>query len=187
MGEEPSVPGQPVERKLAAIFAADIAGYSRLMARDEVGTLARLKACRAIIDRLIASHRGRIFNTAGDSVVADFASAVDAVQCAVAVRAAIVTENAERADEPVQLRIGVHVGDVMVDGSNLLGDGVNIAARLESLAEPGAICISGAARDHIGNMLPLGFDDLGDQQVKNIAQAIRVYRVQAETSAAEAI
>jgi adenylate cyclase len=157
---------QPVERKLAAIFAADIVGYSRLMAHDEVGTLARLKACRTIIDGLIASHRGRIFNTAGDSVVADFASVVDAMQCAVAVQGAITTENAVGAvDEPMQLRIGVHVGDVMVDGDNLLGDGVNIAARLENLAEPGAICISAAARDHIGNRLPLSFDDLGDQQV----------------------
>jgi adenylate cyclase len=175
------VPVQPVERKLAAIFAADIVGYSRLMAHDEVGTLARLKACRTIIDGLIASHRGRIFNTAGDSVVADFASVVDAMQCAVAVQGAITTENAVGAvDEPMQLRIGVHVGDVMVDGDNLLGDGVNIAARLENLAEPGAICISAAARDHIANKLPLIFDDLGDQQVKNIAQAIRVYRVRVE-------
>jgi TolB-like protein/class 3 adenylate cyclase/tetratricopeptide (TPR) repeat protein len=173
------VPEKPIERKLAAIFAADIAGYSRLMARDEVGTLARLKACRAIVDRLIAAHRGRIFNTAGDSVVADFASAVDAVQCAVAVQAAIAAENANRdADEPMLWRIGVHVGDVMVDGANLLGDGVNIAARLEALAEPGAICVSAAAHGQIGNKLPLAFDDLGDQQVKNIAQAIRVYRVQ---------
>jgi adenylate cyclase len=180
------VPVHSVERKLAAIFAADIAGYSRLMARDEVGTLARLKACRGIIDELIASHRGRIFNTAGDSVVADFASAVDAVQCAVMVQAAIAAEKASgTADEPMQFRIGVHVGDVMVDGENLLGDGVNIAARLESLAEPGAICISAAARDHIGNKLPLAFDDLGDQQVKNIAQAIRVYRVQMKKPAAQ--
>jgi len=155
-----------------------------LMARDEVGTLARLKAYRSIIDGLIASHRGRIFNTAGDSVVADFASAVDAVQFAVAVQAAISTENTRHAaDEPMQFRIGVHVGDVMVDGNNLLGDGVNIAARLESLAEPGAVCVSAAARDHIGNKLPLNFADLGEQQVKNIAQAIRVYRVQTETPA----
>jgi TolB-like protein len=176
------VPVHPVERKLAAIFAADIAGYSRSMARDEVGTLARLKVCRAIIDGLIALHRGRIFNTAGDSVVADFASAVDAVQCAVEVQAAIAIENAGgTADEPMQFRIGVHVGDVMVDGENLLGDGVNIAARLESLAEPGAICVSATARDHIGNKLPLDFDDLGDQQVKNIPEAIRVYRVRSET------
>jgi len=168
------VPVQPVERKLAAIFAADIAGYSRLMARDEVGTLARLKACRAIIDELIASHRGRIFNTAGDSVVADFASAVDAVQCAVAVQAAIATENAGgTSDEPMQFRIGVHVGDVIVEGSNLLGDSVNIAARLEALAEPGSIYVSAPARDHIGNKLPLAFDNLGDQQIKNIEQAIR--------------
>jgi adenylate cyclase len=163
-----------VERKLAAIFAADIAGYSRLMARDEVGTLARLKACRVIIDELIASHRGRIFNTAGDSVVADFASAVDAVQCALSVQTALATQNAGAADEPMQFRIGVHVGDVMVDGENLLGDGVNIAARLENLAEPGAICVSATVRDHIGNKLSLAFDDLGDQRVKNIAQAIRV-------------
>jgi len=182
------VPVQPVERKLAAIFAADIAGYSRLMARDEVGTLARLKRCRAIIDRLIASHHGRIFNTAGDSVVADFASAVDAVQCAVAVQAAIVTENAGgTVNEPMQFRIGVHVGDVMVDGDNLLGDGVNIAARLEALAEPGAICISATARDHIGNKLPLAFDDVGDQKVKNMDQAIRVYRVQVEKLPAQPV
>src|SRR5437764_8445451 len=152
------------------------------MARDEGGTLGQLKACRAIIDELIASHRGRIFNTAGDSVVADFASAVDAVQCAVAVQAAIAAESAKQlVDDPMQFRIGVHVGDVVVDGTNLLGDGVNIAARLEALADPGAILVSAAARDHIGNKLPLAFDDLGDQQVKNIAQAIRVYRVQGVT------
>jgi TolB-like protein len=182
------VPVHSVERKLAAIFAADIAGYSRLMARDEIGTLARLKACRAIIDGLIAAHRGRIFNTAGDSVVADFASAVDAVQCAVAVQAAIATENAGgSADEPMQFRIAVHVGDVMVDGSNLLGDGVNIAARLESLAEPGAICVSAVVRDQVGNKLPQRFDDLGDQQVKNIAQPIRVYRVQTATLVAQPV
>src|SRR5260370_32010245 len=156
------------------------------MARDEVGTLARLKACRAIIDGLIATHRGRIFNTAGDSVVADFASAVDAVQCAVAVQAAITTENAGGAvNEPMQLRIGVHVGDVMVDGENLLGDGVHIAARLESLAEPGAICVSAVVRDQVGNKLPLAFEDLGGQQVENIAQAIRVYRVQGEKPPAQ--
>jgi adenylate cyclase len=179
------VPVQPVERKLAAIFAADIAGYSRLMAGDEVGTLARLKACRVIVDGLIASHRGRIFNTAGDSVVADFASAVDAVQCAVAVQGAIAAENARRtAGEPMQFRIGLHVGDVMVDGDNLLGDGVNITARLEALAEPGAIYVSAVVRDQVGNKLPIAFDNLGDHQVKNIAQAIRVYRVKAEESAA---
>src|SRR5712691_9525537 len=177
-GEEPGVPDQPIERKLAAIFAADIAGYSRLMACDEIGALTRLKACRSVVDGLIAAHRGRIFNTAGDSVVADFASAVDAVQCAVAVQTAIAAEHAGHDDdEPMLWRIGVHVGDVIVDGTNLLGDGVNIAARLEALAEPGAICVSAAAHGQIGNKLPLVFDDLGDQQVKNIPEAIRVYRI----------
>jgi adenylate cyclase len=170
----PTVPVRPVERKLAAIFAADIAGYSRLMSRDEVGTLTRLKACRAIIDELIASHRGRIFNTAGDSVVADFASAVDAVQCAVAVQAAIATEDAAGpADEPMHWRIGVHVGDVMVDGENLLGDGVNIAARLEALAEPGAICVSAVVHDQVRDKLDLAFVDIGEQQIKNIARRLR--------------
>src|SRR5438552_26688 len=177
-GEAPGVADQPIERKLAAIFAADIAGYSRLMACDEVGTLARLRACRTVVDRLIAAHRGRIFNTAGDSVVADFASAVDAVQCAVAVQTAIAVDDPDGGDnEPMRLRIGIHVGDVIVDGANLLGDGVNIAARLEALAEPGTVLISAAARDHIGNKLPLSFDDLGEQQVKNIPEAIRVYRI----------
>ena len=171
----------PVQRKLAAIFAADIAGYSRLMARDEVGTLARLKASRVIVDGLIASHRGRIFNTAGDSVVVDFASAVDAVQCALAVQAALAGERAgQSADEPLVFRIGVHVGDVIVDGTNLLGDGVNIAARLEALAEPGGVCVSSAVREHVGNKLPVGFDDLGEQQVKNIPHAVRAYRVTTE-------
>src|SRR3977135_3970026 len=114
-GEDPSVADRPIERKLAAIFAADIAGYSRLMARDEIGPLARPKAGRSSVDGLLAAHRGRIFNTAGDSVVADFASAVEAVQCAVAVQTAITGENAKQpAGEPMQFRIGVHVGDVMV-------------------------------------------------------------------------
>jgi len=172
------VPVQPVERKLAAIFAADVAGYSRLVGQDEAGTLGRLKASRVVIDRLIADHRGRIFNTAGDSVVADFASAVDAVQCAVAAQASLADKRVgTAAGEPLLFRIGIHVGDVVVEGTNLLGDGVNIAARLEGLAEPGGICVSGAVRDQIGNRLPVNFDDLGDQQVKNIVQPIRVYRV----------
>src|SRR5437879_2406143 len=187
-GEEPGVPDQPIERKLAAIFAADVAGYSRLMARDEIGTLARLRACRSVVDGLIAAHRGRIFNTAGDSVVADFASPVDAVQCAVAVQTAIAAEETGGdGAEPMRLRIGIHVGDVIVDGANLLGDGVNIAARLEALAEPGAICVSAAARDHIGNKLPLPFDDPGDQRLKNIDQAIRVLRGRAATRAAQSV
>jgi adenylate cyclase len=176
-------------RKLAAIFAADVEGYSRLMGQDEVGTLRRLTACRVVLDELISAHRGRIFGIAGDSVVADFASAVDAVQCAVAVQDAIAKENAVRAvGEPMRFRIGVHVGNVLVQGKNLLGDGVNIAARLEALAEPGGICISGTVRDQIGTKLPVAFTDLGEQQVKNISQPVHVYRVMAGrvTQAAEA-
>jgi adenylate cyclase len=163
-----------VERKLAAIFAADVEGYSRLMGRDEVGTLRILTTYRLIIDRLIASYRGRIFNTAGDSLVADFASAVDAVQCAVEVQDAIAKENVDRvAAEQMRFRIGVHVGDIIVQGDNLFGDAVNIAARLEPLAEQRGIFVSGAARDHIGTKLPIGFIDLGPQQVKNIAQPVK--------------
>ena len=161
--------GEETVRKLAAIFAADVAGYSRLMEQDEVGTLRRLTACRAILDERIAAHRGRIFGSAGDSVVADFASAVDAVQCAVAVQEAFVKE------EQMRFRIGVHVGDVIVQGGNLFGDGVNIAARLEALAEPGGICISRVVRDQIRDKLPYAFEDLGEQSVKNIARPVRVY------------
>jgi adenylate cyclase len=175
---------QSVERKLAAIFAADVEGYSRLMGRDEVGTLRTLTAYRAITDPLIASHRGRIFTTAGDSLVADFASAVDAVECAVAVQEAIAKENADRlADERMRFRIGIHVGDIMVQGDNLFGDAVNIAARLEALAEPGGICVSSTLRDQIGTKLPIGFIGIGAQQVKNITQPIEAYRISTETSA----
>ena len=170
--------GQGVERKLAAIFAADVAEYSRLMGVDEVGTLRRLQAYRVILDQLVAVHHGRIFNTAGDSVIADFASAVDAVECAVAVQQAIARENANRApEEQMRFRIGVHVGDVIVEGSNLYGDSVNIAARLEALAEPGGVCLSGAVRDQIGSRLPVAFTTLGEQRVKNIAEPVRAFKV----------
>jgi adenylate cyclase len=173
------VDGPEVERKLAAIFAADVAEYSRLMGVDEVGTLRRLQAYRAILDNLVAIHHGRIFNTAGDSVVADFASAVDAVECAVAVQQAIAHENASRPpEEQMRFRIGVHVGDVIVEGSNLYGDSVNIAARLEALAEPGGVCLSGAARDQIGSKLPVGFTTLGEQRVKNIAEPVRAFKLE---------
>ena len=178
------MPVRAVERKLTAILAADVAGYSRLMGADEVGTLQRLTACRVIVDELIAAHRGRIFHTAGDSVVADFASAVAAVECAVAVQEALAGENVnQHAAAQMQFRIGVHIGDVIVQGDNLLGDGVNIAARLEALAEPGGICISGTVRDQLGTKLPVAFTDLGEQQVKNIARPIRAYHVRGESSA----
>jgi adenylate cyclase len=172
-----------VERKLSAILAADVEAYSRLMGRDEVGTLRTLTAYRAVIDRLIASHRGRIFSTAGDSLVADFASAVDAVQCAVEVQDAVGRENVDRfPDEQMRFRIGIHVGDIIVQGDNLFGDAVNVAARLEAIAEPGGICISRTARDQIGTKLPIGFIDVGEQQVKNIAQPIKAYRIRGESS-----
>ena len=174
-----------VERKLAAIFAADVEGYSRLMGRDEVGTLRTLTAYRVIIDRLIASHRGRIFNTAGDSLVADFASAVDAVQCAVEVQDAIAKENADRpAAEQMRFRIGIHVGDIIVQGDNLFGDAVNVAARLEAFSEPGRICVSGTVRDQIRDKLAYTFEDMGEQSVKNIARPVRVYSVSATAVAA---
>jgi TolB-like protein/class 3 adenylate cyclase/Tfp pilus assembly protein PilF len=169
---------QVVERKLAAIFAADVAEYSRLMGLDELGTLRTLQAYRAILDRLITAYRGRIFNTAGDSVVADFASAVDAVECAVAVQDAIEQENTNRPNGGrMRFRIGIHLGDVIVEGSNLFGDGVNIAARLQSFAQPGGICLSAAVRDQIGTRLPVTITALGEQRVKNIAEPIRIFRV----------
>jgi adenylate cyclase len=169
---------QVVERKLAVIFAADVAEYSRLMGVDEVGTLRTLQAYRVILDRLIAAHHGRIFNTAGDSVMADFASAVDAVECAVDAQETIAKQNADRAaGERMHFRIGVHLGDVIVDGTNLFGDGVNIAARLEALAAPGGICLSGAVRDQIGTRLPVAFIPLGEQRVKNIAEPVRAYTI----------
>jgi adenylate cyclase len=172
------VDAQVVERKLAVIFAADVAEYSRLMGQDEIGTLRRLQAYRAILDPLITGHHGRIFNTAGDSVMADFASAVDAVECAVAFQQAIANENKNRPPgEQMRFRIGIHLGDLIVEGENLFGDGVNIAARLEAMAEPGGICLSGAVRDQIGNRLPVEFISLGEQRVKNIAERVRAFKI----------
>jgi adenylate cyclase len=183
--EDRTLEAHRVERKLSAIFAADVEGYSRLMGRDEVGTLRTLTAYRVITDRLIASHRGRIFNTAGDSILADFASAVDAVQCAVEIQEAIAKENADRpAGEQMRFRIGIHVGDIIVQGDNLFGDAVNVAARLEALAEPGGICVSSTVRDQIGTKVPVSFADLGEQEIKNIAQAVRVYRLATEATSA---
>ena len=137
-----------VERKLSAIFAADVEGYSRLMGTDEVGTLKGLTERRAILDRIIGEHRGRIANTAGDSVLAEFGSAVEAVQCAVEAQAALAEANSILApDRCIHFRIGIHIGDVMVRAGDLFGDGVNIAARLQSIAKPGGICISSATYD----------------------------------------
>jgi adenylate cyclase len=176
-----------VSRKLVAVFAADVDGYSRLMGADEVGTLKGLTERRAILDRLIADHRGRIANTAGDSVLAEFGSAADAVQCAVEAQTALAEANSSLApDRRINFRIGVHIGDVMVRAGDLFGDGVNIAARLQSIANPGTVCISGATYDQVRKVLPLTFVDLGVQQVKNIQEPIRAYQVSAPSKTQQA-
>ena len=168
-----------MERKLAAILCADVFGYSRLMGENEEATIRTLSAHRKIIDALIEQHRGRFVNSAGDSVLAEFASAVNAVECAVEIQTALKKENA---DVPVarrmEFRIGINLGDVVIEGEEIYGDGVNVAARLESLAEPGGIRISAKVLEEVGNKLPLGYDDLGEQAVKNITKPIRVFRVQ---------
>jgi adenylate cyclase len=176
-----------VSRRLVAVFAADVEGYSRLMGVDEVGTLKGLTERRAILDRLIGEHRGRIANTAGDSVLAEFGSAVDAVQCAVEAQAALGEANANLApDRSISFRIGIHIGDVMIRAGDLFGEGVNIAARLQSIAKPGGACISGATYDQVRKVLPMTFVDLGVQQVKNIQEPIRAYQVSALDEAPEA-
>src|SRR3974377_2213678 len=158
-----------VSRRLVAVFAADVEGYSRLMGADEVGTLQGLTDRRAILDKAIADHRGRIANTAGDSVLAEFGSAVDAVQCAVDSQAALAETNSSLSpDKRISFRIGIHVGDVMVRGGDLFGDGVNIAARLQSIAEPGGVCISSTTYEQVRKVLPISSVDMGAQQVKNI-------------------
>ncbi len=167
-----------MERKLAAILCADVYGYSRLMGEDEEATLRTLSSHRTIIDSLIEQHRGRFVNSAGDSVLAEFASVVNAVQCAVEVQTRLKVENANLPTvRRMEFRIGVNLGDVMVEGEQIYGDGVNVAARLESLAEPGGICVSGKVREELGDKLALSFADLGEQQVKNIAKPVKVFRV----------
>jgi adenylate cyclase len=167
-----------MERKLAAILCADVYGYSRLMGENEEATLRTFSSYRKIIDGLIAEHRGRFVNSAGDSVLAEFASVVEAVNSAVGIQAALKTENASLPTERrMEFRIGVNLGDVMVEGEQIYGDGVNVAARLESLAEPGGICISGKVYDEVGKKLGLNCADLGEQRVKNIAEPVRAWRV----------
>jgi len=176
-----------VSRRLVAVFAADVEGYSRLMGADEVGTLKGLTERRAILDKLIGDHGGRIANTAGDSVLAEFGSAVDAVQCAVDAQAALAEANSSLSpDRRISFRIGVHIGDVLIRAGDLFGDGVNIAARLQSIAEPGSVCISGATYDQVRKALPMTFVDLGVRQVKNIQEPIRAYQVGALTETREA-
>jgi adenylate cyclase len=176
-----------VSRRLVAVFAADVEGYSRLMGADEVGTLKGLTERRAILDRIIGDHGGRIANTAGDSVLAEFGSAVEAVQCAVEAQAALAEANSGVApDRRINFRIGVHIGDVMIRAGDLFGDGVNIAARLQTLANPGTVCISGATYDQVRKVLPMTFVDLGVQQVKNIQEPITAYQVGAPSETREA-
>jgi class 3 adenylate cyclase len=166
------------QRRLAAIIAADVVGYSRLMEQDEADTLAILKARRkAVLEPLVSKYAGRIFKTAGDGVLIEFASAVNAVQCAIELQQGMAAANAGAPDRHIVLRIGINLGDVMVEGSDLYGDGINIAARLEGVADPGSIVVSGTAYDHVRNKINAGFDDIGNVNLKNIAQPVRAYRV----------
>src|SRR5713226_2928706 len=172
--------GQPrTERKLAAILAADVVGYSRLMGIDEEGTLAQLRGHRrALIDPKIKEHHGRIVKTTGDGMLVEFASVVDAVRCAVEVQRGMAERNAGvPVERRIEFRVGINLGDIIVEGKDIYGDGVNIAARLEGLAEPGGICVSRTVRNQVRDKLPYAFEDMGEQSVKNIARSLRVYRV----------
>src|SRR5262245_18396334 len=174
----------PVQRRLAAILAADVVGYSRLMGQDEAGTLSVLKARRKeVLEPVVARHRGRIFKVTGDGVLIEFGSAVNAVQCAVDLQQGMAAANAGLPeDRHILLRTGVNLGDVVIEGSDLYGDGVNVAARLEAVADPGGICISRNVHDEVRSRLRLAFDDLGEQQFKNIASPVRVFRIAWEAS-----
>jgi adenylate cyclase len=175
----------PNVRRLAAILAADVVGYSRLMGADEEGTLERLKgARRELVDPKIKGHRGRIVKTTGDGLLAEFPSVVDAVRCAVEVQRAMLDSNAETPEHRrISFRIGINLGDVIIDGDDIYGDGVNIAARLEVLAEPGGICISRVVRDQIRDKLLYPFQDMGEQSVKNIARPMRTYGMRVDAVA----
>src|SRR6201981_3893221 len=168
-----------VTRRLAAILAADVAGYSRLMGADEEGTLARLKAHRReLVDPRIGEHRGRIVKTTGDGLLAEFASVVDAVRCAAEIQREMAERNGDvPPDRRIEFRVGINLGDIIIDESEIFGEGVNAAARLEALADPGGICVSRMVRDQVRDKLALSFEDMGEQQVKNIARPVRAYRV----------
>jgi adenylate cyclase len=175
---EPAAPVR-VERRLAAILAADVAGYSRLIGADEEGTLSRLKALRAeVIDPKIAEHHGRIVKTTGDGLLAEFASVVDALRCAAEIQAAMAESNAPLpVDKRIDLRIGINMGDIVVEDGDIFGDGVNVAARLEGLAEPGSICVSARVCEDAAGKIELAFRDMGEQQLRNIARPVRAYAV----------
>jgi adenylate cyclase len=192
-GSEIPIRGHPltsehVERRLAAVLAADVAGYSRLMGADEEGTLARLKAVRkALVDPTIAKHRGRIVKTTGDGMLVEFASAVDAARSAVEVQRGMAEQNVSvPQDERIELRIGVHVGDIIFDDNDIFGDGVNIAARLEGIAEAGGVCISDDTHRQIRGKVDVVFDDMGPQALKNITEPMRAWRCQINANASSA-
>src|SRR6266540_5056430 len=176
-----------IERKLTTILSADVQGFSRLMGEDEEATLRTLQSYREVTDTLIQQHRGHIVGTAGDSVLAEFVSVVDAVRCAVEIQQQLKARNVDLSTHRrMEFRIGINLGDVMVDGEQIYGDGVNIAARLQSLADAGGIFISGTAYDQVENKLALTYEYLGEQAVKNIAKPVRMYRVLIESELAAA-
>src|SRR6201998_3991771 len=167
-------PGR-VGRRLAAIVAADVAGYSRLMGLDEVGTARALREHRKVTDALVAKHGGRLVKSTGDGVLLEFSSVVDAVECAVAVQEVMAERNeGVPADRQMLFRIGINLGDILIEGDDILGDGVNVAARLESIAEPGGICISASAYDQVRGKVAVEFADLGEQRLKNINRPVRI-------------
>lgn len=167
-----------VKRRLTTVLCADVHGYSRLMETDEAGTLATLQRYRAAMAGLVERHDGRIVNTWGDAVIAEFASVVEAVQCAVEIQQEVSNQNSDPPNaHRMRFRIGINLGDVMVDGSDIYGDGVNIAARLQELAEPGGVLVSGSVYDQVHNKLSIGFDCLGHQPMKNVANPVMSYRV----------
>jgi adenylate cyclase len=174
-----AVAEQRAQRQLSAILAADVAGYSRLVGLDEEGTLARLKVLRrSLIDPKIEEHRGGIVKTMGDGLLVQFASAVDAVRCAVDIQRQMAEQNAGTEEQPrLEFRIGINVGDIVIDGDDIHGDGVNVAARLEALAEPGGIYVSSSVHDQVRDKVDFSFDDIGEQQLKNIARPVRTYKV----------
>jgi adenylate cyclase len=181
--------GEPVERRLAAVLAADVAGYSRLMGRDEERTLANLKSFRkTLVDPKIASHHGRIVKTTGDGMLVEFASAVDAARCAVEIQRGMAVRNADvPKDIRIEFRIGIHVGDIIIDDNDIFGDGVNIAARLEGIAEPGGVCISDDAHRQIRGKIDIVFDDIGEQTLKNITELMRAWHIRLTGEAGPAI
>src|SRR6478609_10647648 len=167
-----------LERKLATILSADVAAYSRLMAEDEERTLQTFRAHKEVFEKLVELHRGRVFNTAGDAILAEFSSAVEAVRSATEIQAALRTRNDNLPpSRQVRFRIGINLGDVMLQGGDLLGDGVNVAARIQAAAEPGGICISGSVYDQIRNKLSLSFQSMGEKTYKNIPHQIRTYSI----------